>query len=82
MSHMLRTVAEMDEKRLVSGWRRRIRPHLSEVNDRRASRHAEWGQIASIRASSTVLFPLSCGRDEGGEQGDPLMPLLFCLGQH
>ena len=19
---------------------------------------------------------------EGGEQGDPLMPLLFCLGQH
>ena len=50
--------------------------------------------VASSFRSLLLRFPiLSCGRDdmetvnfvpqgEGREQGHPLMPLLFCLGQH
>ena len=48
---------------LVSGRRRCIRPHLSEINDQRASRHAEWGQIAPPCRSrfGVASLPLSSG---------------------
>ena len=95
MGHVLDTLAEMDENAalLSVDGARRIRPHLSEVNDGRASRRAEWGQVASICVPPqrfSVHF-LVGGREatvnfvpqgEGREQGDPLTPILFSLGQH
>ena len=43
---------------------------------------AFYGQPSSYSWEDEVGEVHSIPQSEGGEQGDPLMPLLFCLGQH
>ena len=83
VSHVLQTLLEMDENSTLLS--------VDGVGASCSTCPTGTNFFLSF-ASSTVPHPLSCGRTrwgrstssqgEGGEQGDPLMPLLFCLGQH
>ena len=76
VSHVLHTLAEMDENAAllsVDGVRR-IRPHLSEVNDGRASRRAEWRKLLPFvcllnDSPSTFLWEVERGQSTSSLKG-------------
>ena len=71
--------------RRVCGRDRRIRPCIEERHVARVGQRARW---LFYSTPSTHVWedemgdPQMIPPGEGGEQGDPLMPFLFSLGQH
>ena len=63
-----------ERRTLVSGRCRRIRPHLSEVNDGRASRRAEWRKLLPCvcllnDSPSTFLWEVERGQSTSSLKG-------------